>query len=125
MECIPMDILTAEQLTRKTCVPCEGGVPKLTPEEAEGFLRNVPGWTLSGDGQRIRKEWRVKNFMAAMDFFNRVATIAEGEGHHPDLHLVGYRNMAVEIWTHAIGGLSENDFILAAKIDALPVAVKA
>ena len=62
--------------------------------------------------------------MAAMDFFNKVAALAEEEGHHPDLHLVGYRNVAIEIWTHAIGGLSENDFILAAKIDALPIAVK-
>jgi 4a-hydroxytetrahydrobiopterin dehydratase len=119
-----MEILTAEQLTRKSCVPCEGGVPKLTPEEARGFLGNVTGWTMTLDGQRIRKEWRVKNFMAAIDFFNRVAQVAEGEGHHPDLHLVGYRDMAVEIWTHAIGGLSENDFILAAKIDELPLALK-
>jgi 4a-hydroxytetrahydrobiopterin dehydratase len=120
-----MDILTAEQLTRKKCVPCEGGVPKLTHDEAEAFLRNLPGWSLTDDGQRIRKEWRVKNFMAAIDFFNKVAEIAEADGHHPDLHLVGYRNMAVELWTHAIGGLSENDFILAAKIDELPVKVKA
>jgi 4a-hydroxytetrahydrobiopterin dehydratase len=116
-----MDILTAEQLTKKKCVPCEGGVPKLTREEAEAFLANVPGWTLSDDGIRIRKEWRVKNFLAGMDFFNKVAEVAEAEGHHPDLHLVGYRNVAIEIWTHAIGGLSENDFILAAKIDELPV----
>lgn len=118
-----MDILTAEQLTRKKCVPCEGGVPKLTREEAEGFLANLNGWSLSADGIRIRKEWRVNNFMAAIDFFHRVAALSEAEGHHPDLHLVGYRNMAVELWTHAIGGLSENDFILAAKIDALPVAL--
>src|SRR4051794_16151295 len=107
-----MEILTAEQLTKKTCVPCEGGVQKLSPEEADGFLRNVPGWTLTADGQRIRKEWRVKNFLAAIDLFNRVDEVAEAEGHHPDLQLVGYRNMAIEIWTHAIGGLSENDFIL-------------
>ncbi len=120
-----MEILTAEQLTKKQCVPCEGGVPKLAPEEAAAFLENVPGWSLVRDGQRIRKEWRVKNFLAAMAFFNKVAEVAEAEGHHPDLHLEGYRNVAIEIWTHAIGGLSENDFILAAKIDALPLAVKA
>ena len=119
-----MDIPTADQLTRKTCVPCEGGVPKLTPEEAAAFLGNVPGWRIAADGQRIRKEWRVKNFMAAMDFFNKVAAVAEEEGHHPDLHLVGYRRLALELWTHAIGGLSENDFILAAKIDTLPVELK-
>jgi 4a-hydroxytetrahydrobiopterin dehydratase len=119
-----MEILTADQLTKKRCVPCEGDVPKLTPEEAAGFLKSVSGWTLTADGDRIRKEWRTKNFMAAIDFFNRVAGIAESDGHHPDLHLVSYRNVAIELWTHAIGGLSENDFILAAKIDELPVAVK-
>lgn len=119
-----MEILTAEQLTRKTCVPCEGGVPPLSPEEARAFLANVPGWTLTADGQRIRREATAKNFKAAIDFFNRVADLAEDEGHHPDLHLVGYRNVAVEIWTHAIGGLSENDFILAAKIDRIPLATK-
>ena len=119
-----MEILTAEQLTRKTCVPCEGGVPKLTRDEAEAFLGNVPGWRLTADAQRIRKEWRVKNFMAGLRFFNQVAELAEQEGHHPDLHLVGYRDVAIEIWTHAIGGLSENDFILAAKIDRIPVELK-
>jgi 4a-hydroxytetrahydrobiopterin dehydratase len=116
-----MDILTAEQLTKKKCVPCEGGVPKLTHDEAEAFLANLSGWSLTPDGIRIRKEWLVKNFMAGMAFFEEVAKVAEDDGHHPDLHLVGYRNVAIELWTHAIGGLSENDFILAAKIDELPV----
>jgi 4a-hydroxytetrahydrobiopterin dehydratase len=116
-----MEILTAEQLTQKKCVPCEGGVPKLSRQEAEAFLKHVAGWTLSEDGIRIRREWRVKNFLAGMEFFERVAEVAEHEGHHPDLHLVGYRNLAIEIWTHAIGGLSENDFILAAKISELPI----
>jgi 4a-hydroxytetrahydrobiopterin dehydratase len=115
---------TAEELTRKKCAPCEGGVPVLTEEEVDALLLNVPGWTKVEDGQRIRREWTVKNFMAAMDFFQKVAELAEDEGHHPDLHLVGYRNVAVELWTHAIGGLSENDFILAAKIDAIPIALK-
>ena len=73
------------------------------------------------DHQRILKNWTVKNFMAGMAFFNEVAKLAEDEGHHPDLHIEGYRNVSIEIWTHAIGGLSENDFILAAKIDALPI----
>jgi 4a-hydroxytetrahydrobiopterin dehydratase len=115
---------TAEQLTDKKCVPCEGGVPKLSPAEAGAYLATVPGWYLSENRQRIRRDWRVKNFMAAMDFFNKVAALAEDEGHHPDLHIVGYRNVTIEIWTHAIGGLSENDFILAAKIDQIPVALK-
>jgi 4a-hydroxytetrahydrobiopterin dehydratase len=120
-----MNAPTAEELTRKKCVPCEGGVPKLSPEEAEAHLGSVPGWSLTPDGLRIRREGKAKNFMAAMRFFERVAEVAEAEGHHPDLHLVGYRNVAIEIWTHAIGGLSENDFILAAKIDRLPFEAKA
>lgn len=119
-----MQAPTAEQLTSKKCVPCEGGVPKLSREEAEAHLRSVPGWSLSVDGVRIRREWRVKNFLAGMRFFEEIARVAEEEGHHPDLHLVGYRDVAVELRTHAIGGLSENDFILAAKIDRLPVEVK-
>ena len=115
---------TAEELRAKRCVPCEGGVPKLTSTEAEAQLAKLHGWTIAHQGERIRKEWVVKNFMAAMRFFEQVAAVSEAEGHHPDLHLVGYRNVAIEIWTHAIGGLSENDFILAAKIDELPVELK-
>lgn len=115
---------TIEQLRAKKCVPCEGGVPKLTPAEADAQLTKLQGWKVTHEGERIRKEWVVKNFMAAMRFFNKVAEVAEAEGHHPDLHIVGYRNVAIEIWTHAIGGLSENDFILAAKIDELPIEVK-
>jgi 4a-hydroxytetrahydrobiopterin dehydratase len=121
------EIMTAqsiEQLRSKKCVPCEGGVPKFTPDEAKSQLTKLHGWSITQDGQRIRKEWVVKNFMAGMRFFNKVAEVAEGEGHHPDLHIVGYRNVAIEIWTHAIGGLSENDFILAAKIDELPIELK-
>ena len=110
-----------ELLATKKCLPCEGGVAKFTPDEAEAQLSQLTGWKITASGQRIRKDWVVENFMAAIDFFNRVAELAEEEGHHPDLHLEGYRNMTVEIWTHAIGGLSENDFILAAKIDLLPV----
>ena len=119
-----MPTLSSEELTRKKCVPCEGGVPAYTPEEARAQLSGMPDWSLTPDCQRIRREWTVKNFMAGIDFFNKVAALAEAEGHHPDLHLVGYRSVAIEIWTHAIGGLSENDFILAAKIDALPISLK-
>jgi 4a-hydroxytetrahydrobiopterin dehydratase len=116
-----MSTSTADELSRKKCVPCEGGVPKLTESEVDSLLEHLPGWTKVENGERIRREWRVKHFMAAIDIVNKVAELAEAEGHHPDLHLVGYRNLAIEIWTHAIGGLSENDFILAAKIDALPI----
>lgn len=117
-----MTAQSLEQLRAKKCVPCEGGVPKLTDAEATAQLAKLSNWKLTNDGQRIRKEWVVKNFMTGMRFFNKVAELAEAEGHHPDLHLVGYRNVAIEIWTHAIGGLSENDFILASKIDELPIA---
>ena len=119
-----MPAQTAEQLRSKKCVPCEGGVPRLTTAEAEEQLAKLTGWTIEHSGQRIRKEWTVKNFMAGMKFFNEVAKVAESEGHHPDLHIIGYRNVMIEIWTHAIGGLSENDFILAAKIDELPVELR-
>ena len=119
-----MSAQSLEQLRAKKCVPCEGGVPKLSKTEAEAQLAKLVGWSITADGQRIRKEWQAKHFMAGMRFFNLIAEIAEAEAHHPDLHLVGVRNVAVEIWTHAIGGLSENDFILAAKIDELPIQLK-
>lgn len=118
-----MNAATVE-LTKKHCLPCEGGVPALSPAQVKHLLTEVPGWKLTEDGQRIRREWRVKDFLTGLDFFQRVGQLAEQEGHHPDLHLAGYRNVAIEIWTHAIGGLSENDFILAAKIGMLPVELK-
>lgn len=119
-----MDILSCNQLTARKCVPCEGGVPKFTDEEAREQLQQLNGWELTHDNQRIRKSWVVTNFLAAMDFFEKVAALSEEQGHHPDLHLVQYRNVTIELWTHAIGGLSENDFICAAKIDELPVELK-
>ena len=115
---------TATDLKQKHCRPCEGGVPPLSEDEVREHLAAVPQWKRTGDGRHIRREWRVKNFAAALDFFQRIGGVAEDENHHPDLHLTGYRNVAVELSTHALGGLSENDFILAAKIDALPVELK-
>lgn len=115
---------TAAELVQKRCVPCEGGIPALSLAEAQKLVRSVPAWRLTNDGKAIRREWRVKDFLTAIDFFARIAHIAEDENHHPDLHLTGYRNVAVEISTHAVGGLTENDFILAAKIDQLPVSLK-
>ena len=115
---------TAKQLSGKHCQPCEGGVAALNENEAADFLRKVPRWHLGADRKSIRRQWRVKDFSTALDFFNRIGAVAEAEDHHPDLHVTGYRNVAVELSTHAIGGLSENDFILAAKIDQLPVELK-
>jgi 4a-hydroxytetrahydrobiopterin dehydratase len=119
-----MNTPTADELTHKRCVPCEGGVPPLSDAEVDALLANLPGWDKAEGGKAIRRHWRVKNFLAGIAFFAEIAKLAESEGHHPDLHLTGYREVTVEITTHAIGGLSENDFILAAKIDAIPVAVK-
>ena len=119
-----MEIQAAEQLVGKKCKPCEGGVDPCPLPEAKQQLEKISGWYLTHEGQRIRKDWTVKNFMAGLNFFNEVAKVAEDDNHHPDLHLVGYRNVSIEIWTHAIGGLSENDFILAAKIDQISVDSK-
>jgi 4a-hydroxytetrahydrobiopterin dehydratase len=119
-----MSTQTSSPLVNKKCRPCEGGLPKYTRAQAEEQLDALDGWRLVHDGQRIRKEWSVADFAAGIELFRHVADVAEAEGHHPDLHLEGYRNVAIELWTHAIGGLSENDFILAAKIDQVPVKLK-
>lgn len=114
----------SDALVAKKCLPCEGGVPVLTAAEIDRLRPQVPQWNVTADGKRIRREWKMKGFVAALEFFKKIGDLAEAEEHHPDLHLTGYRNVAVEIWTHAIGGLSENDFILAAKIDQLPANAK-
>src|SRR5256885_1303816 len=105
-----MNTCDISTLTSKKCKPCEGGVPALSAEDTKQLSQCVPQWRISPDGQRIRREWRVKDFTTALDFFNRIGAIAEAEDHHPDLHLVGYRNVTIELWTHAVGGLTENDF---------------
>jgi 4a-hydroxytetrahydrobiopterin dehydratase len=119
-----MVIQVIESLANKHCRPCEGGVARYTTLEAEAKLEMLSGWQLNQDGLRIEKFWVVKDFVAGIDFLNRVATLAEREGHHPELHLTGYRHVWIELWTHAIDGLSENDFIMAAKIDQLPIELK-
>jgi 4a-hydroxytetrahydrobiopterin dehydratase len=111
-------------LTQKKCVPCEGGAKPLSRPEAEQLLREVPGWSLIQDGKGIRRAWVCKDFDTALKFINDVGKIADAEDHHPDLHLTGYRNVVIELSTHAIHGLSENDFILAAKINKVPVMLK-
>jgi 4a-hydroxytetrahydrobiopterin dehydratase len=116
--CYDAAMPTATELAAKKCVPCEGGVPKLTPTEAETHLAAVPAWRLTHDGTRIRRDFKLPDFRSAVKLVNTIAALAEREQHHPDLHIEGYRKAWAEIHTHAIGGLSENDFILAAKIDA-------
>ncbi len=119
-----MTLHEAESLTTKHCRACEGGVEKCASTQVEKQVAALSGWSLTSDGDRIRKDWQMKDFMAGIDFFASVAELAESEGHHPDLHLEGYRHVWIELWTHAVGGLSENDFILAAKIDRLPVQLR-
>ncbi len=112
---------TPDQLQGKTCKPCEGGVEKLTPQQAKEQIIELAGWKLTRDGNWIEKKWAFDNFQQCLNFLNHIGEVAETEQHHPDLHLEGYKTVRVEISTHAIGGLSENDFILAAKIDGIDV----
>ena len=114
----------SEPLAKKKCVPCEGGVPPLAPDEVRDYLADLKNWTLSSDGKSVRVEYLMKNFGEAIKLIQKIAEIAEREDHHPDIHLTGYRKLVIELTTHAIGGLSENDFILAAKIDEIPKALK-
>ncbi len=103
-------------LAQKKCVACEGGAQPMTPMEAEAMSKHITGWVVSKGAKKLSKEFKFKNFVEAMEFANKITPIAEAEGHHPDLS-VGWGRVEVELTTHAIGGLSENDFILAAKID--------
>ncbi len=116
--------ITRIELAGRRCKPCDGDLPPLAAAQVHDHLAALPDWHPAEDGRRIRREWIAKDFVTALDFFGRIAVLAEEEDHHPDLHLTGYRNIAVELWTHRLGGLSENDFILAARIDALPLETK-
>jgi len=114
----------AENLTEKRCKPCEGGTQSLTKEQALEYLERVKEWQLSDDGKVIFRNFTMKNFLAAIDLIKNIAAVAENENHHPDIHLTGYRKLRIDLTTHAIGGLSENDFIVAAKVTALPMELK-
>jgi len=103
-------------LTAKSCKPCEGGVPPLEQAEIDNFLKNLNGW--EQQGKELLKTYQFKNYYETMAFVNATAWVSHRENHHPDLK-VGYKDCRVRYTTHAIGGLSENDFICAAKIDAL------
>lgn len=110
-----MDSSTNE-LTTKTCRPCEGGMPPLSSSEVSELMQQLDGWEFLET--RLAKDYHFKNYYQTMAFVNAVAWVSHREDHHPDL-MVGYNKCRVEYTTHAIGGLSENDFICAAKIDAL------
>lgn len=106
------------ELTKKQCKPCEGGTAPLTETEAKALLQQTPEWSLNEDGTEIHRAYEFKNYHQTMAFVNALAWIAHREDHHPDIE-VGYKRCHVRYSTHSIGGLSENDFICAAKIDAL------
>ena len=112
-----MEVRTASELVAKKCLPCEGGVDPMTAEQSKSQLEALPKWELSECGKWIYRKWNMKNFIQAMSLMNAVSEIAEVDQHHPDLHLTDYRKLKIKMTTHAINGLSENDFILAAKID--------
>ena len=101
------------QLSDKKCQPCEGNIPSLTEAEINSFLKQVPSWEIKNS--HVFRQFKFKNFIEAMKFVNKIAETAENEGHHPDIS-IHYNKVEIEIWTHAVNGLSENDFILAAKI---------
>ena len=102
-------------LAKKACVPCQGGTPPLTGAEIAHLLPQVGGWEVVGE-HHLRKTFRFKDFQAALDFVKRVGAIAEREGHHPDI-CFGWGRATIETWTKKIKGLTESDFIMAAKID--------
>ena len=106
------------ELVHRHCAACTPGTPPLTPEAAQELLSQVTGWGLSDDGKAIEQTFKFKNFYETIAFVNALAWVANREDHHPDLQ-VGYNRCAVQFSTHSIGGLSDNDFICAAKIDVL------
>lgn len=121
-----MEDMADSPLHERRCVPCESGTPPLTRDRVIAILRDVPGWEFrDGKPAAIARTVRCANFSEACALFMRVALLCEAEGHHADLRVFGWRNIAFVLSTHAIGGLSENDFIVAAKINtfvpSLPV----
>ncbi len=105
-------------LTDKKCKPCEGGILPLSQEEVTELKKQIAADWIVSENSKLKKEYLFVNYKHTMDFVNKVAGLAEQEGHHPVMH-VYYARVEIELWTHAINGLSENDFILAAKIDKL------
>jgi 4a-hydroxytetrahydrobiopterin dehydratase len=108
-----------QRLTEKRCIPCEGGTPALTRPQAEALQKQLgPHWKLIDDGKKIQAQFEFKNYFRTLAFVNAVAYVAINEDHHPDISF-GYKTATVTFWTHTVNGLSENDFICAAKIDRL------
>jgi 4a-hydroxytetrahydrobiopterin dehydratase len=111
-------------LYQLNCKACEGNATKLSRADARRFLKQARGWSMSAGGRAIVRDYAMKDFVSAVQFIQRITKVAQREDHHPDLHLTGYRKLRIELSTHSVGGLSINDFILAAKINRLPAALK-
>ena len=112
--------MATNELARKQCVPCKGGVPPLAGKELDQLLRKLGNDWRAVDGHHLEKEYKFKNFVEALAFTNQVGAIAEEQGHHPDIYL-RWGKVRVTIWTHVINGLTESDFVLAAKADEVPL----
>ncbi len=110
----------ASHLSKGHCVPCEGGVDPLTRKEFAPYLDIVKDWTVAADEKSIERDFKFKDFKQALSFVNSAGEIAESEGHHPDLFIHGWNKVRVTLSTHAIKGLSINDFVVASKIDLIP-----
>ena len=108
---------TTSDLASKSCVPCRGGVPPLSGSALEKYARLLPSWRVV-DGHHLEREFSFPNFRTALEFTNRVGNLAEEQGHHPDIYLA-WGKVRITLWTHKIDGLTESDFVLAAKIDEL------
>lgn len=108
-----------DDLVQKHCIPCESGEPPVSTEREKELKKQIPAWMVLDDGtHKLRRQFSFKDFKEAMGFVNKVAAVAESEGHHPDIYIF-YNKVQIDLYTHAVGGLSENDFIVAAKIDEL------
>ncbi len=110
--------MDASRLVSRTCEPCRGGMPSLSETQARQFLEQTPEWALQEKASRLVRRFEFENFKSGLEFVNRVGDLSEEQGHHPDI-AIHWNKVELVLWTHAIGGLHENDFILAAKIDRL------
>jgi 4a-hydroxytetrahydrobiopterin dehydratase len=116
---VPGPVYYLMELHQKKCIPCEGIGSPMPSEKACEMIKKVDGWMIKGE--KITKEFKFKDFAEAMKFINKIAETAESEGHHPDFKIHDWNCVTVDTWTHALGGLTENDFILASKINHIKV----
>ena len=118
MDGVDINTMNNSELTKKRCIPCEGGVEPFTSDQISKYLEELKHTWNVVDEKKISHEFEFESFMEAVAFVEKVAELAESEGHHPDIS-IHYKKVTIELWTHSIKGLSENDFILAAKIENL------